>query len=174
MKRRTDNLADTEEKGLAESIRAMARQPGDTLSSSPPDAYWQNLIVRTNQRIDDVTSGKALIISWAARVAIPGVVALLSFLVGLYYYAPEQPGQRSSLTAVVLSLPIHAVDSLLADPTQVNESLSLADIGGDPFALPREQIADYFIETVKANTLMEGMTDQQVNEVLTVLGTRVE
>lgn len=176
MKGRTGipNFAETEEKELVESVRAMVPQMSDAPTAMPPDVYWQNLIVRTNRRIDDATSGKAIMMSWVARVAVPGVVAILSFVVGLHYYAPEQPGQRSSLTAVVLSLPGRTMDSLLLDPSQVNGSLSVADVGTDPFDLPKEQIADYFIETGKTSSLLEGLTEQQVNDVLIVLGTKSE
>jgi hypothetical protein len=173
MKRRTGipGHAEADEKELTESIHALLQRLSDAPPAGPPDAYWQNLILRTNARIDEATSGKAIMMSWFARVAVPGVVAILSFVVGLHYYAPESPNQRSSLTAVVLSLPGRTMDSLLLDPSQLASSLSVQDVGTDPFDLPKEQIADYFIETGKATSLLEGLTDQQVSDVLTILGT---
>ena len=158
-----------DEKALTDEIRgaAGAEQSGRPVS----DAYWQNLIIRTNRRIDNATSGKALSISWAARVAIPGVVAILSFYIGLHYYAPDLKGS-DSLTSVVLSLPGPEVDSLLADPSQLDPTISVADLGGNPFDIPKEQMAEYFIDHGRPSALMEAMTDDQVNEVLMTLGSR--
>ena len=158
-----------DEHALAESIRAASG--GDPVQPPVPGAYWQNLIIRTNRRLDHATSGKALSISWAARVAIPGVVAILSFYIGLHYYAPGLKG-ADTLTSVVLSLPEPAVDSLLADPSQIDASISVTDLVENLFDIPKEQMAEYFIDHGRASSLMEAMTDDQVNEVLSTLGAR--
>ena len=165
------NITPFDERALADEIRGAAgpEQGGHSVS----DAYWQNLIIRTNRRIDEVTSGKALSISCAARVAIPGVVAILCFYVGLHYYAPDLKGS-DSLTSVVLSLPGAEVDSLLADPSQLDATISVADLGENPFDIPKEQMAEYFIDHGRPSALLEAMTDDQVNEVLTTLGSRKE
>ncbi|HMK38239.1 MAG TPA: hypothetical protein VK569_02785, partial [Bacteroidota bacterium] len=59
------------ERELTSEIRQLAGSTGDGKAPGPSDAYWQNLVVKINARIDDATSAKALSISWAARVAIP-------------------------------------------------------------------------------------------------------
>lgn len=171
MKFRTEKpeMTNSDEQQLVDEIRLMAASELPGPEQARPDAYWQNLIVRTNKRIDDATSGVALSISWAARVAIPGVVAILSFLIGLHYYAPEKTGE-SSLTAVVLSLPAATIDTLLVDPSAVSPAMNIEDVATDPFDIPREQVADYFINTGSARELMESMTDEQAHDVLAMLG----
>ncbi len=135
----------------------------------PDDVYWQNLLVRTNRRIDEVSSGKALSISWALRVAIPGVVAIISFLIGLHYYAPERPSRGTSVEAVVLSLPAEAQDSLLAT-LPLSDRLAALSSSGDYFDLSREQITDYMIDNGTTSMLLETLTDDQVEKLLVSLG----
>ncbi len=162
-------ITEEQEKELAAAIRTLATRPGEGGPASPPDTYWHNLMVRTNRGIDDATSPRALSISWAARVAIPGVVAVVCFLIGLHYYAPGEPDMRSAITQTILSLPPGIVDSLIADPSQLSESMSVADIGGDVFDVSHEQIAEYFLESGGPLTVMEAMPDIQAQEVLAVL-----
>ena len=76
------------EHDAVEAVRALVREKHIAELSEPSSAYFANLLVKTNQRIDAVTSGKALSISWLARVAVPGVVAILFFFIGLHYYVP--------------------------------------------------------------------------------------
>jgi hypothetical protein len=133
------------------------------------DAYWQNLLVRTNRRIDDVTSGKALSISWALRVAIPGVIAIISFLIGLHYYVPERASKGTSVEAVVLALPAETQDSLLAT-LPLNDRLAALSSYGDYFDLSREQIAGYMIDNGTTGTLLETLTEDQVEKLLISLG----
>ena len=159
-----------QERELEAEVRRLAAS--EPAPPAPPDTYWANLIIRTNERIDDATSGKALSLSWAFRVAIPGVVAILSFLVGLHYYAPES-SQRSSLEAIVLSMPAQAADSLVDNPERVDPSLSIEEvIATDPLAVPREEAAEYYIDNERSTTLMESMSDEQVTQVLSVLGSK--
>ena len=75
---------------------------------------------------------------------------------------------------MVLSLPGADVDSLLADPSQLDATISVADLGENPFDIPKEQMAEYFIDHGRPSALLEAMTDDQVNEVLTTLGSRKE
>src|SRR5512141_561288 len=90
------DITESEERELVDSVRALELEGGEK-GTAPPisDAYWQNLIIRTNQRVDAAASAKAISISWAARVAIPGVVAIVSFLIALQYYVPVQIRQHS-------------------------------------------------------------------------------
>ena len=159
---------ESEEARLHAMIDTKGVRPG------PDDIYWQNLLIRTNRRIDDVTSGKALSISWALRVAIPGVVAIISFLIGLHYYVPERTQKGTSLEAVVLSLPDETQDSLLAT-LPLRDRLSAISSFEDLFDLSREQIAGYMIDNGTTSMLLETLTDEQINELLISLGSnRIE
>jgi hypothetical protein len=153
---------------LASEIRQLAGSPAGK-GSRPPDAYWQNLVVKINGKIDDATSGKALSISWAARVAIPGVVAIVSFLVGLHYYVPDTTRHAPSVADVVFALPPAAIDSLLIDPSRADPSLSVVDVATDVFVFPRQQIADYFIDNGNPGAAVDGMSDREANTILAVL-----
>lgn len=162
------------DEGAADDLVREIRQlsAGESHPPALPPAYWQNLIVRTNQRIDKATSPRALTISWAARVAIPGVVAILSFLVGLQYLVPMHGHEVSPLKAVVMSMGDRAVDTLLSDPSRTGASFSLAELGVDPFAMPKEELAEYLIASANVGTVTETLNDEQITDVLTILGTR--
>jgi hypothetical protein len=171
MKYRTEKnpLTDEAERELASEIRRLAGSPAGGESSRPPDAYWQNLVVRINRKIDDATSGKALSISWAARVALPGVVAIVSFLVGLHYYGPDASRHAPSVADVVLALPPAAIDSLLVDPSGADPSLSVEDVATDVFVFSRQQIADYFIDNGNPGAAVDGISDREANTILAAL-----
>ena len=99
---------------LEDEIRRQAALLPPTQGTQLPDAYWHNLIIRTNRQIDDASGAKAISLSWAARVAIPGVLAVLSFLIGLRYYVPERHPEQHSLTDAVMLLPGPVLDSIAA------------------------------------------------------------
>lgn len=168
MRFRQERIADDAERALDAELRGVMR--GAAGGADPPDAYWQNFVVRTNARIDGATSGRALSISWAARVAIPGVVAIASFLIALHFYVPEPPPAAESVAAVVLSLPSSAMDSLLADPARIDASFTVAETGPDVFQVPGEQIAEYLVAQGNATAAMEGLSDKETNALLAVLG----
>jgi hypothetical protein len=155
------------ERELTSEIRQLAGSGGQ--GPRPPDAYWQNLIIKTNSRIDRATSGKALSISWAARVAIPGVVAIVSFLVGLHYYAPESSPHGPTVADVILSLPPATVDSLLVDPSRADPSLSVEDVATDVFDFSRQQIAEYFIENGNPAEAIDELSDREASTLFAVL-----
>ncbi len=164
-------ITDAEERELEQSVRALDRARGET-PVPPPEAYWSNLGVHVNRRIDAATSGKALSINWALRVAIPGVLAVLSFVIGLHYYVPELPHQSDTIGAVLQSLPPQALDSLLTGANAPADlSVSASDLGGDVFAFSQNQIADYMIDRGAAETLVDGLSDQQVGEVVLAFNT---
>jgi len=162
---------DEAERALEAEVRRLAPGAGESGAAQPPDQYWQNLAVRANARIDAATSGKAISILWAARVAIPGVVAIVSFLIGLHYYVPEPPRENVSVASVVLSLPAESIDSLLMDPGRIDPSLSLQELGVDVFYLSREQIADYLVVSGNTGAAMEGLTEGETSALLASLGT---
>jgi hypothetical protein len=164
-------ITDAEEHELEASVRSLAVQSGgDGSAGLPPPVYWQNLIVRINTRIDREESGKMLSIHWALRVAIPGVVAILSFVIGLHYYVPQRATTEESVSAVILSLPAQSVDSLLLNPSPLAVSLSIAEVGGNLFDMTQEQIADYLIHQGSVQILIESMSDQQLGDVMVELG----
>jgi hypothetical protein len=168
----TLTVTDAEEQQATAELKgflSVRNSEGPTVPSQP---YWSNLIVRTNQGIDEATSGKAISISWAARVAIPGVVALIFFFIGLHYYVPQQPVQGSTLTTVVSSLPAEVVDSLLAQPQQFDSAISSSELRAGLVAVSHEQLSEYLISDGKVGSVLETMSDQQVNDFLVALGSK--
>ena len=159
------DISDADERRLEEGVRAMAARTGGVSAPHPPDAYWQNLIARTNQRIDHDTSGKSLSISWALRVAIPGVVAILSFVIGLHYYVPEKASPDQSVNALVMSLSAQSIDSLIVNPPPEVEPMTVIGSSDDLFIFSEEQIADYLIYRGAVQTFVEGMSDKQLGDV---------
>jgi len=162
--------ADADELKAVEELKALLDRRGVGPEPAPPDFYWPNHIIRTNHAIDDASSGKAISISWAARVAIPGVVAILFFFIGLHYYVPQGPKDQNTLTSVVLSLSEETIDSLLLEPEHLTESITTGELHGEMFKLSDAQISEYFITTGNAQTLLEAMEPQQVNDLLLTLG----
>jgi hypothetical protein len=162
-------LTDEAERELTSAIRQLAGPPGAGEKSPVPDSYWQNLIVKVNARIDTATSGKALSISWAARVAIPGVVAIVSFLVGLHYIVRDAAKREPSVADVILSLPPAAIDSLLIDPSRADPSLSVEDVATDVFVFSRQQIAEYLIDNGNPGAAVDGVSDGEASTILAVL-----
>ncbi|MGA9119791.1 MAG: hypothetical protein WB699_10540, partial [Bacteroidota bacterium] len=158
MKLRPEKIVPEErdERTLAEEIRTLAGETPGRENDVLPERYWANLLVRTNRRIDDATSPKALSISWAARVAIPGVVAVLSFVVALHYYAPVQPRDAMSLASVVRSLPDRDVDSIfVAGAGREEGALQTVGLSDDMLQVSKEQIAEYFIDNGRETQLVE-------------------
>ena len=159
------------EEDLAREVRRVAADLGEHEPAGPSESYWPGLLVRTNRRLDQVTSGKALTISWAARVAIPGVVAVLSFLIGLRYYAPQHESHTPTLAKVVLSMPQAEVDTLLSGLSEISSAVSVADLGYDPLNPESEEFASYLIDSGSLAAIEESMSDQEVTAVLIALGT---
>jgi len=172
MKRRHNDREPSEEDELRASGELRQTMQGLGSPVAPPPSYWASLLVRTNERIDDASSAKAISISWAARVAIPGIVAILFFFIGLHYYAPDLPGKSSSVLSLVKSLPQDAVDSLLTHPERISSSLSVADVPSDIFQFSGDQITEYLTERGSEQMLMENMNDADVSSLLAALDAR--
>ena len=162
-------LTNEAESQITSEIHELAGPAGGGGATRPPDAYWQNLIVKINRRIDGATSGKALSISWAARVAIPGVVAIVSFLVGFHYLVPDASRHEPSVADVVLSLPPATIDSLLIDPSRVDPSPSVEDVAPDVFVFSRQQIAEYLIDNGNPGAAVDEISVGEASTVLAVL-----
>ncbi len=162
---------DEEEETLHQSLRELAA--GDPPQDAPDPAYWQNLPIRLNRALDEATSGKALSLSWAARVAIPGVVAILSFLIGLHYYAPDRAGSGKSLQEVAMALPPSAVDSLYVASLTSNDTTFSGTVDGDFLQFSGDFASEYYLEHAGTAMLVEDLTDQELREVLVVLSAHI-
>lgn len=162
------HLSDLDEQHATEELRSQTTELNEP-SPMVPQAYWTNLLVKTNRRIDEATSAKALSISWAARVAIPGVVAILFFFIGLHYYGPETGRKEGSVASLVNTLPQETLDSILAEPGRLSTSLSAAEVSSDIFQFSMEQISDYLVATGSAQTVVENLDDSEMRVLLSAL-----
>jgi hypothetical protein len=158
---------DLDEEALERSVRELA---GDEVEQSPLPAFWSRQIVDINKRIDEATSGVAISVSWAARVAIPGVVAVLAFLIGLKYYAPEGPGTESLRQATAALAPA-TVESLYVASAMVPDTAVVREIDSKLLAVNSTRAEDFYVENAAAGTLVEDLSDQEVREVLAALST---
>jgi hypothetical protein len=164
IRRAEPELDERAERALEEEIRSQAGPS----PAGPAEPFWQNLLVRTNYRIDDVASGKGITISWAARVAIPGVVAIIAFLVGLHYYVPELTAERERLGDILRVMSDSAQVNLMDRYSIPAEDLSARAAEG-VFDVPVTQAQAYYLETADLSSLGDLLSDEQVSTVLTVL-----
>lgn len=164
IRRAEPDLDERAERALEEAIRSHAGP--DPIG--PAEPFWQNLLVRTNSRIDDVASGKGITMSWAARVAIPGVVAIIAFLVGLHYYIPELTADRERLGDILRVMPDSAQVVLMDRYAIPAEDLS-AVAAEEVFDVPVAQAQAYYLETAELSMLGDLLSEEQVSTVLTVL-----
>jgi hypothetical protein len=158
-------VTDADEEALERAIREV---DGPSVLPPPPAAFWSRQIVEINRRIDESTSGVALSLSWAARVAIPGVVAVLSFLIGLKYYAPEQHAAES-LRQATSALTAATVESLYVASIAVPDTAVINDVHNSLLSFDREQAEEYYVENARTATLVEGLSDQEFHQVLAAL-----
>jgi hypothetical protein len=166
-----EKIPESVERELESELRALDAGSGPV--PPVPGPYWQNLIVRTNKRIDAVSSGRGITISWAARVAIPGVVAVISFLIGLHYYAPETGSPTDSVLTIIAALPDRAVDSLLADRVLLGGEPPAKDLAGEKaFEVSEEQFSEYFIAQGSSQKLLESLDEKGVSQVMAYLAVR--
>ncbi len=170
MKRRQE-IGDHEEQQAADSLRALLRERNVPPVAQPDPAFFSRLIVQTNQQIDGMTSGKAISLSWAARVAIPGVVAIISFFIALYYYTPPQPAGDNSMVPMLGALSTETIDSLLVENSSLTD-VSFAVLGVDVFDVSGDEAVEYLIASGNMADVMETMDTQQMDQVLTILGSR--
>jgi hypothetical protein len=171
MRRAKTEITDTEEHEAVAAVRRLA-QDDFPEPSGPPPAYFANLMVKTNATIDRVTSGKALSISWLARVAVPGVVAILFFFIGLHYYGTENIMPRHSLTEAVRNLRAQDLDSLLVEST-TSGNLTASDIPSDMFDVSNDQLAEFYLSSGTPAEVLEALPDGQVREVASILESRI-
>lgn len=151
------------ERELEDQIRAENRGGG---LPEVPREFWSSLRVRTNERIDLASSGRAITLSWAARVAIPGVVALLSFLVGLHYYAPLPSSASSSLAGVLDEFPPQAIDSLMWSYATGGDSIDADIVYPAVFEAESDEIATYLVDAGTTVDVSEFLDEQDVDRIL--------
>ena len=170
MKHREESFPvwDFDEHRAASELKTQLEHLGEQ-PLSVPSTFWPRHLVRTNRRIDDATSAKARSISWAARVAIPGVVAILFFFIGLHYYVPKVSKKESSISSLINTLPDEAVDSILVEPGRLGTSFSAREVSSEVFQFSTEQITDYLVATGSAQTALDNMSDTDIAELLSAL-----
>ncbi len=162
-------ISEEDERQAAERLTASLRNQGYTEPTRLPDAVRNNLLVRTNREIDRVSSGRAISLSWAARVAIPGVVAIIAFFTALHYYGTPTPQRPSTLTPLISGISDSGLDSLLAEPAVTDSSLVLAAAGDDLFSVPGDLAAEYLMSGDRTSVVLQTMSDKQIDEVMAIL-----
>jgi hypothetical protein len=158
-------VTDEEEEALERSVR---EREGPAMVPPPPAAFWSRQIVEVNRRIDESTSGVALSLSWAARVAIPGVVAVLSFLIGLKYYAPERHAAES-LRQATSALASATVESLYVASVAASDTAVINDVNKSLLPFNNVQAEEFYVENAGTTTLVEDLSDQELHQVLAAL-----
>ncbi|MBI5472892.1 MAG: hypothetical protein HY961_11155, partial [Ignavibacteriae bacterium] len=135
-------------------------------------SYFANLLVKTNEEIDRVASGKALSISWLARVAVPGVVAILFFAIGLHYYQPNLPTSEKHVIAdAVKALPQETLDSLLSSSGEEVTVLAVS-VSDNLFEVSNDSLAEFYLSTGGYDDMVESLPEKQLGEVVALLETR--
>ncbi len=158
-------VTDEEEGALEQSVQELE---GPVDEPQIPVAFWSRQRVDINRRIDESSSGFALSLSWAARVAIPGVVAVISFLIGLKYYAPQQHDVES-LREATAGLATATVESLYVASMAVPDTALINDVHRSLETYARDQAEEFYVERVGTTTLVEGLSDQELHQVLAAL-----
>ncbi len=164
------DVTDAQERDAVDAVRTLVAENGNA-EPAPSATYFANLTVKTNETIDHVTSGKALSISWLARVAVPGVVAILFFFIGLHYYKPEMSNGKNSIAEAVKVLPQSTVDSMMV--SSIVEDGETVNLHSDIFDVSSEQLAEYFVSSENEATLLETIPERQLNDVASILETKV-
>lgn len=172
---------DSDNADIQHDVEAKEEELRDLLSSlsrsseEPSAGYWQHLIARTNLRVDEVASGRAISISWAARVAFPGAIAILFFFIGLHYYVPQPIPDEVSVTEMVSGFSESGQDSLYRYLLGAGYELTEGEIFYEHlFDPPEEEIEEYLISSGDTGTLLTTFSDEQINALVLHLNTRNE
>jgi hypothetical protein len=154
-----------------DAIEALRRDLTSRLPSDPADddPYWQTLLVESNRRLDEATSGKAISISWAARVAIPGVVAIIFFFIGLHYYSPDEP-PPSSFAEALRTIPAEVQDSLVVETSLGDESAGSDMLSPAVFGLSASDIEEYLIARGIQLDTLGTFSHEEIQSVVGMLG----
>jgi hypothetical protein len=127
------------------------------------------MLVRTNARIDGATSGRALSLSWAMRVAVPGAVAIVAFFIGLHYYGNPVPSATAGLTPILNEINDAALDSLMELHAVVDTTELIGDNQAGWFDIPGDLAAEYLLSTDRTGVVAETLQDRELDEVLAAL-----
>jgi hypothetical protein len=163
-----EQYSDAEERQEGERLKSLLSR--NESGEQPHADYWQNLIGGTNRRVDDVSSAKALSISWVARVAIPGAVAILFFFIGLHYYVPERETNHVTVTEIISGLPLASQDSLL---NYLMERAFIPDsdlvFNEDILDLSEYEVEQYLTASENTAVLLEALPEEEFKELLSLL-----
>jgi hypothetical protein len=160
-------FSDAEELKQVGDIRMLSE--GEPSPAPPEEAHWSRQLVRINARIDEVSSGRAMSLSWAARVAIPGVVSILFFLIGLQYYVPRHE-HDIRVASVLENSTVQNLDTVLSIAGQSPAGAVQDEIADSYMNVSNEQLSEYLIANGRTTDVMDVMSDQQVGTVLSRLG----
>lgn len=168
------DISDEDERRATDALTAALRERGYAGPGTLPDPLRNAMLVRTNERIDRLSSGRALSLSWAARVAIPGVVAIIAFFTALQYYGTPQPHRGNEVAPLLTGLADTQMDSLF-EVTGVGDSAAVvAAAGAGLFDVSSDGAADYLLQNDRSVLVLESMTDAEVDEVLATLGSTID
>jgi len=153
-----------EEQEITETLRAVTAGYGK--NPEPNSPYWDDLIVRTNKRLDEATSARAISVSWAARVALPGIVSIIFFFVGLHYYIPERSNEPNPISAIVADLSEEVQDSLMDELVRAQVAAYDADRYDEIFEIPEDEILSYLLTTEGEGEMFEALSEAEASELL--------
>ncbi len=157
-----------EEKQAEERLKSLLSRTEGT--GEPAPGYWQNLIARTNRRIDTVSSGKGISISWAARVALPGAIAILFFFIGLHYYVPERGPSQISVSEIVAGMPEASQDSLVTHLLERSQMTDSSTVVYENLLDPSEgDMEQYLVSVGSTSVLLQLLSEDQIDEILSIL-----
>jgi len=163
-------LARTEETGQIEQDVRSILSGDHSREPEPRPHYWQNLIVLTNGRIDGVASGKAISLSWVARVALPGAIAILFFFIGLHYYTPEAIRPQVSVSDLVTGFSESSQDSLYAYlVTTGSDPLPASGLYGDSYDPDAVDVEQYVLSSGNTEILIESLSEEQLQDLVSIL-----
>jgi hypothetical protein len=164
-------ISDEEERRATDALTSALHERGYQGHPRLPDSLRNGMLVRTNERIDRLSSGRALSLSWAARVAVPGVVAIIAFFTALHYYGTPQPPRGNEVTPLLTGLADSQMDSLFEVAGLADSAAIVAAAGAGLFDVSSDGAADYLLEHDRSALVLESLSDAELDRVLAVLST---
>jgi hypothetical protein len=158
-----------EEQRVTSDLRGLLGGEAQHAPERLPAEARARLLARTNERLDAATSARALSWSWAARVAIPGVVAIIAFFTAVHYYQTPVMNREPALLPLLSDLSEDALDSLLAARAPA-ESAFVVVSSADVFALTREAAEEYLLDLQRTPLVLEQLTEEEIAALVAELG----